>query len=121
MLTIVFFFSWIKYKIPQKTNVWKYILLMPSTRKQKAKEKNSRQSDVMSDIENMDVLLGTYSRNLSVEELYENVEIDLRSNGPRQDMVRNCEDFRTLLNTKSRSENGVAIATTRLVSTEIYQ
>ena len=33
---------------------------MPSTRKQKAKEKRSRQSDVMSDIENLDVMLGNY-------------------------------------------------------------
>ena len=30
---------------------------MPSTRKQKAKEKRSRQSDVMSDVENPDVML----------------------------------------------------------------
>ena len=33
---------------------------MPSTRKQKAKEKRSRQSDVMSDIVNLDVMLGSY-------------------------------------------------------------
>ena len=46
---------------------------MPSTRKQKAKEKLSRQLDVMSDIENMDVMLGTYSRISSDEELDENV------------------------------------------------
>ena len=31
---------------------------MPSTRKQKAKEKRSRQSDVMSDLENVDIMLG---------------------------------------------------------------
>ena len=36
---------------------------MPSTRKQKAREKRSRQSDVMSDLENVDILLGSYSRN----------------------------------------------------------
>ena len=35
---------------------------MPSTRKQKAREKRSRQSDVMSDIENLDVMLGSYQR-----------------------------------------------------------
>ena len=35
---------------------------MPSTRKQKAREKRSRQSDVMSDIENLDVMLGRYQR-----------------------------------------------------------
>ena len=35
---------------------------MPSTRKQKAKERRSRQSDIMSDIENLDVTLGSYQR-----------------------------------------------------------
>ena len=35
---------------------------MPSTRKQKAKERRSRQSDLMSDIENLDVMLGSYQR-----------------------------------------------------------
>ena len=38
---------------------------MPSTRKQKAKEKRSRQSDVMSDIENLDVMLGSFQRDNS--------------------------------------------------------
>ena len=36
---------------------------MLSTRKQKAKEKCSRQLDIMSDVENVDVMLGSYSRN----------------------------------------------------------
>ena len=36
---------------------------MPSTRKQKAKERRSRQLDIMSDVDNVDVLLGSYSRN----------------------------------------------------------
>ena len=35
---------------------------MPSTRKQKAEENRFRQSDVMSDIENLDVMLGSYQR-----------------------------------------------------------
>ena len=38
---------------------------MPSTGKQKAKEKRSWQSDVMSDIENLDVMLGSYQRESS--------------------------------------------------------
>ena len=33
---------------------------MPSTRMQKAKDKRSRQSDVKSDIENLDVMLASY-------------------------------------------------------------
>ena len=36
---------------------------MPFTTKQKAKEKHSRQSDVMSDLENMDVMIGIFPRN----------------------------------------------------------
>ena len=75
----------------------------------------------MSDVENMDVMLGTYSRDDSHERLDENIEMDSRSNGPRHDMVSNCEDFRTLLNTESRSENGIQIDTARLISTEATQ
>ena len=37
---------------------------MPSTRKQKAEEKKSKQSDVMTDLENMNLMLGAYSRNV---------------------------------------------------------
>ena len=62
---------------------------MPSTRNQKAKEKRSRQSDVMSDLEDMNVMLGNYPGNCSDEELNENIEIDSRSNGTRTDMARN--------------------------------
>ena len=36
---------------------------MLSTKKQKAKEKRSHQSDVMSDIESLDVMSGSYRRN----------------------------------------------------------
>ena len=35
---------------------------MHSTRKQKAKERRSRQLDIMSDVENVDIVLGSYSR-----------------------------------------------------------
>ena len=36
---------------------------MLSTRKQRAKERRSRQVDLMSDTENLDIMLGSYSRN----------------------------------------------------------
>ena len=42
---------------------------MPSTRKQMAKEKRSRQSDVMSDMEKLDIILG-----ISPKEDYERHE-----------------------------------------------
>ena len=35
---------------------------MPSTRKQRAKEMRSLQMDMMSDVENVDAILGSYSR-----------------------------------------------------------
>ena len=35
---------------------------MRSTRKQKAKVRRSRQLDIMSDVENVDILLGSFSR-----------------------------------------------------------
>ena len=47
---------------------------MPTTSKQKAREKRSRQSDTMSDMKNLDVLLGTYSRNGVSSQLSENEE-----------------------------------------------
>ena len=53
---------------------------MPSTRKQKAKERRSRQSDIMSDIENLDVMLGSYQRdNGEAQNGNDEGEIDLRS------------------------------------------
>ena len=53
---------------------------MPSTRKQKANEKSFRQLDIMSDGENVDIMLGIYSRdedrnNQSEDEL----DLDLAS------------------------------------------
>ena len=51
---------------------------MPSTRKQKAKEKRSRQLDIMSDVENVDVMVGSYSRNHEGNDQREN-ELNLDS------------------------------------------
>ena len=96
-------------------------LSMPSTRKQTAEEKRSRQSDVMSDLESMNVMLGNYPGNRSDEELNENIEMDSRSNGTRTDMARNWEDFRSLLNTEDRIENEVTVDTSRFICTEISQ
>ena len=92
---------------------------MPSTRKQKAREKRSRQSDVMSDLENMNVMLRNYQENQSDVDLNENVEVDSRSNGTRTDMVRNCDDFRTLLTSEDRNRCEMTMETNRLISEEI--
>ena len=90
---------------------------MPSTRKQKAKEKHSGQSDVKFDLENMNLMLGNYPGNRSNEESNENIEIDSRSNGT--DMTRSCEDFKSQLNTEDRIGNEVTVDASTLVITEI--
>ena len=41
---------------------------MPSTRKQKAREKRSRQSEVMSDVEILDVMLRNYQESVQVRD-----------------------------------------------------
>ena len=92
---------------------------MPSTRKQKAREKRSRQSDVRSDLENMNVMLGNYPENQSDLDLNEIVEVDSRSNGTRTNMVRNCEDFRTVLTSEDRNRCGTPMETNRLISEEV--
>ena len=53
---------------------------MPSTRKQKVKEKRSRHSDAMSDIENFDVMLGNYTHSENRDqEAIDQMEIDPES------------------------------------------
>ena len=76
---------------------------MPSTRKQKAKERRSRQLDIMSDTENVDIMLGSYARD---EERIEQSENE--SNRPHQNSNL-VEDFRSLLNTNSRENSEVTI------------
>ena len=49
---------------------------MPSTRKQKAREKRARQSDVISEVENLDDMFKTYTRNELDEQEY-NGEVGL--------------------------------------------
>ena len=48
--------------------------LMPSTRRQKAKARKSREMDMLSDIENMDVMLGNASNNPIERELVDAIE-----------------------------------------------
>ena len=91
---------------------------MPSTRKRKAKEKRSRQSDVMSDIENLDVMLGSYQRENS-EFRSENNEnaLDQRSNG-REGQDQNVDDYRTFLNNNPSKNSCLTVETSRAISSE---
>ena len=57
---------------------------MPSTRKQKAEERRSRQMDLMSVVENVDIVLGSYSRDENGNDGSENeVNLDSGSSRPR--------------------------------------
>ena len=47
---------------------------MPSTRRQKAKARKSREMDMMSDIDNLDVMLGSGSENPIERELADAIE-----------------------------------------------
>ena len=58
---------------------------MPSTRKQKAKEKRSKQSDALSDIENLDVMLGNYAiSDIRDQDTVDQIEIDPESSRRQQ-------------------------------------
>ena len=93
---------------------------MPSTRRQKAKERRSRQLDIMSDVENVDIMLGSYSRDDEENNMSEN-EMNLGSGSSRPQQSSNVigEDFRSLLNTNSRENSEITIETTRLINEEI--
>ena len=93
---------------------------MPSTRKQKAKERRSRQLDMLSDVENVDIMLGSYSRDDEENDISENgVNLDSGSNRPQQSSNVIGEDFRSLLNTNSRENSEIKIETTRMINEEI--
>ena len=89
---------------------------MPSTRKQKAKERRSRKVDLMSDTENLDIMLGFYSRNeLESNSIDRNDDIDHESDRTRQDVAQNSKDFRSLLNSNSRENSESTIETIRIL------
>ena len=92
---------------------------MPSTRKHRAKERRSRQADIMSDVENLDVMLGSCSRNeLESNSEDRNVEVALESNRPGQDVIQN-EQFRSFLNSNSRENSEIIMEKVRLVNSQV--
>ena len=73
----------------------------------------------MSDIENVDIMLGNYPRNHLDSQLGEReFEGDLESNG-LQTTNPTSEDFRSLINTNSRENSEITIETARLTNNEI--
>ena len=92
---------------------------MPSTRKRKGKERRSRQLDIMSDVENVDLMLGSYSRNNGEEDQSENeLNLDSESSRPQRNSNMTGEDLRSLL-TNSRENSEITIETARLINEEI--
>ena len=90
---------------------------MPSTRKQKAMEKRSRQSDMMSDMENLDVMLGSYSRNEIGSQNNGNVEDTDQRSSERQTNTNLL--VRTLLNTNRLGNSEITSETARMINSEI--
>ena len=93
---------------------------MPSTRKQKAREKRTRQSDVRSDLENVNIMLGSYSRNVETNG-YNDSDINQDSESNRLQRNSNLvgEDSGPLPNTTSRENSEITMGTTRMISDEI--
>ena len=82
--------------------------------------KRSRQSDVMSDIENLDVMLGAYSRNDLVEdENNTEPEVDLESGRHQWSEGQTENNFRSLLNTNTSENSEITVETNRLINSEI--
>ena len=93
---------------------------MPSTRKQKAKEKRSRQSDVMSDIENLDIMLGNYQESDQVrDEDLSDTGPNVDSRKPNKEINSISGNFRTLLNTNASESSEITIDTSRAINSEI--
>ena len=92
---------------------------MPSTRKQKAKEKRLRQSDVMSDIKNLVVMLGNYQESDQVKD--ENVsDEDLGDSKRLQKETKSIRrNFRSLLNTDLSENSEITAETSRAINSEI--
>ena len=94
---------------------------MPSTRRQKAKGKRIRQSDVMSDIENMDVMLGTFHENSFMRrEITREIEVDLESGKLQRDFDQVVDKYRSLLNNATSENSEITLETSREINSEIY-
>ena len=73
----------------------------------------------MSDVENVDVMLGSYSKNDEGDDQSENeLNPDSESSRPQKNSNMTGEEFRSLL-TISRENSEITIATTRLIIQEI--
>ena len=98
----------------------KSLIETPSTRKPKAREKRSRQSDVMSDIENLNVMLGNYQEVDQVrDEDISNTDFDLESRRPQRETNSISGNFRSILNTNTSENSEITVETSRAINSEI--
>ena len=75
---------------------------------------------MMSDVENVEIMIGNYSRNRDGSEQSESeLNLDLGSNRPQQSSNLIGEDFRSLHNTNSRENSEMTVETNRLKNEEI--
>ena len=93
---------------------------MPFTRKWKAKEKRSRLTDVMSGLENVGIMRGSYSNN---DERIDQDESDVNVDSESYSLLRSSnlvgEVFRSLLNTNRTVNSEMTKETTEMISEEI--
>ena len=70
---------------------------LPSTRNQKAKEKRSRHSAVMSDIKNLGVMLRNYTNSeIRDQEVVDQIKIDPESRRRQRNLGQNEGNYRSL-------------------------
>ena len=74
----------------------------------------------MSDVENVDTMVGSYSRDENGNDESENeVNLDSGSSRPQQNSNLVGEDFRSLPNTNSRENSEITVEATRMINEEI--
>ena len=93
---------------------------MLSSRKQKANEVRWRQSDLMSDFENLNMMLGSYQRDdCEIQIGNDESEIDPRSIGREESSNQNENDYRSYLNANPSENSCLTVETSRAISSEI--
>ena len=74
----------------------------------------------MSDIENLDVMLGSYQRdNSEVREGNSENEMDSRLSRQEKELNQNDKEFMSYLNTDLSENSGLTVKTSRAISSEI--
>ena len=74
----------------------------------------------MSDIENLDVMLGNYTNSeIREQEAVDQIEIDPESRRRQQDLDQNEGNYRSLLNTNLSENSEITVETSRMINSEI--